>query len=582
MNTGNARYGLALVSRRTASLFFAILFCLASGSAAAQRQTLLEYPSIHSPRVGLQGMVVSQNEIASQVGARILAEGGNAIDAAVAVGFALAVTLPRAGNIGGDGFMTAYVAGQKKVTVIDFRSVAPQSAKLEMFLDEKGDETETASVGYRAAAVPGTVAGLELAHKQYGKLPWAQLVAPATALARDGVVLSADEAFVFGWGKKRLQASESAQRTFFKADGSGYRAGERLIQSDLAWTLDEIAKGGADAFYRGEIAARIEADMQGQGGLITRADLAAYRAIEREPLSSTYRGHTLYTAPPASGGVTLLTMLNILENFDLAKFEPGSADAVHLLAEAMRLGNRDRIAHLGDTAFTKVPLEGLISKKYAADRAKLIKPRKASKDSAIKAGKPADYESPSTTHYSVADSEGNLVSVTYTLGSDFGSGAMIAGTGILLNNQMNNFSHERALVATQRGTPLPPNAMQGGKRMVSTMTPTLIFKGDTPWMAVGTPGGGRIVNTILQVVVNVIDFKLNIDEAIHQPRVSQVSGALEVEPNYNPDTRKRLEKMGHKTKPSVTMGSVQAIVLEDGYFFGGADPRRPGAAAVAP
>jgi len=573
MNTGKTRYGLALV---------ALVLCCVSGNAFAQRQTLLEYPSIHSPKVDLQGMVVSQNEIASEVGARILAEGGNAIDAAVAVGFALAVTLPRAGNIGGDGFLTAYVAGQKKVTTIDFRSIAPQTATLDMFVNDKGEETEIASVGYRAAAVPGTVAGLELAHKQYGKLPWSQLVAPAAALARDGVVLSADEAFVFGWGKKRLQASESARRTFFKADDSGYRAGERLQQPDLAWTLDEIAKGGADAFYRGEIATRIEADMQRQGGLITRADLAAYRAIEREPLSSTYRGYTLYTAPPASGGVTLLTMLNILENFELSKLEVGSAEAVHLLAEAMRLGNRDRIAHLGDTAFAKVPLEGLVSKKYAADRAKLIKLRKASKDSAVKAGNPADYESPSTTHYSVADSEGNLVSVTYTLGSDFGSGAMIAGTGILLNNQMNNFSHERALVATQRGAPLPPNAMQAGKRMVSTMTPTLIFKGDTPWMAVGTPGGGRIVNTILQVVVNVIDFKLNIDEAIHQPRVSQVSGPLEIEPNYNPDTRKRLEKMGHKTRPSETMGSVQAIVLENGYFFGGADPRRPGAAAVAP
>ena len=229
MNTGITRYGLALV---------ALVLCCVSGNAFAQRQTLLEYPSIHSPKVGLQGMVVSQNDIASEVGARILAEGGNAIDAAVAVGFALAVTLPRAGNIGGDGFLTAYVAGQKKVTTIDFRSVAPQTAKLEMFVDEKGEETEIASVGYRAAAVPGTVAGLELAHKQYGKLPWAQLVAPAAALARDGVVLSADEAFVFGWGKKRLQASESARRTFFKADDSGYRAGERLQQPDLAWALE--------------------------------------------------------------------------------------------------------------------------------------------------------------------------------------------------------------------------------------------------------------------------------------------------------------------------------------------------------
>ncbi len=421
-----------------------------------------------------------------------------------------------------------------------------------------------------------------MAHKNYGKLAWRQLVAPAVNLARDGVVLSADEAFVFSWGKKRLQASDFAQRTFFKQDGSGYQAGERLRQVDLAWTLDQISQGGAEAFYHGEIATRIEADMKRRGGLITRADLAAYKAIEREALSSTYRGHTIYTAPPASGGVTLLTMLNILETFDLSKTEVGSADVVHLLAETMRLGNRDRLAHLGDTDFYKVPLEGLISKKYAADRAKLIKLRKANKDSAIKAGEPGDYESPSTTHYSVADAEGNVVSVTYTLGSDFGSGVMIADTGILLNNQMDNFSHERAVAALQQMDPLPPNAMQGRKRMISTMTPTLIFKGDTPWMAVGTPGGGRIVNTILQVVVNAIDFNLNIDEAIHQPRISQGSGALEVEPNYNPDTRARLEKMGHKTRSSDTMGSVQAIVIENGYFFGGADSRRPGAAAATP
>lgn len=582
MNTFKPQSGMARLSQKAVMIVSALFFCLLSGTAVGQRQTLLEYPSIHSPRVGLHGMVVSQNEIASQVGARILAQGGNAIDAAVAVGFALAVTLPRAGNIGGDGFMTAYIAAQKKITVIDFRSTAPQAARLEMFVDGDGKETDSASVGYRAPAVPGTVAGLELAHKNYGKLAWLQLVAPAVNLARDGVVLSADEAFVFSWGKKRLQASDSAQRTFFKQDGSGYLAGERLRQVDLAWTLDQISQGGAEAFYHGEIATRIEADMKRRGGLITRADLAAYKAIEREALSSTYRGHTIYTAPPASGGVTLLTMLNILETFDLSKTEVGSADVVHLLAETMRLGNRDRVAHLGDTDFYKVPLEGLISKKYAADRAKLIKLRKAKKDSAIKAGEPEDYESPSTTHYSVADAEGNVVSVTYTLGSDFGSGVMIADTGILLNNQMDNFSHERAVAALRQMDPLPPNAMQGGKRMISTMTPTLIFKGDTPWMAVGTPGGGRIVNTILQVIVNAIDFNLNIDEAIHQPRISQGSGVLEVEPNYNPDTRARLEKMGHKTRSSDTMGSVQAIVIENGYFFGGADSRRPGAAAATP
>ena len=550
--------------------------------AQAQQQSLLEYPSIHSPKVGLQGMVVSQNEAASAIGAKVLADGGNAIDAAIAVGFALAVTLPRAGNIGGDGFMTVYLAEQRQVRVIDFRSVAPMSATLAQFVDDRGEERPEASVGYRAAAVPGTVAGLWMAHRKYGRKPWASLVDPAARLAREGILLSADEAFVFGWGRKRLGASATAQRTFFKADGSGYKAGERLLQPELAWTLEQIAAGGADAFYRGEVASRIETDMQRHGGLITRADLSAYQAIEREPLVGTYRGVTVYTPPPASGGASLLLMLNILENFDLQKSGAGSAQSLHLLAETMRLGHRDRVAHLGDTGFAKVPLTGITSKEYAAKRAKLVNRRRASSNDHIRAGDPFAYESPSTTHFSVADRLGNVVSVTYTLGSDFGSGAMIDGGGFLLNNQMNNFSHERMWRAEKAGEAAPPNAMQAGKRMMSTMMPTLIFKDDKPWLVIGTPGGGRIINTILQLVVNVVDFKLNIDEATHQPRISQNDGPLEVEPNFNPDTVALLRKKGHRIRQSETMGSTQSIAIEKGYFFGSADPRRPGAAAVSP
>ena len=555
---------------------------LSSPEARAQQRSLLEYPSIHSPEVDLDGMVVSQNEAASAVGARVLAEGGNAIDAAVAVGFALAVTLPRAGNIGGDGFMTVYLAKEKRVTVIDFRSVAPRAAELGMFVDAEGRERRDAAVGYRAAAVPGTVAGLWMAHGKYGRNGWSSLVAPAVALARDGVALSADEAFVFGWGRERLRASAAAQAAFFKADGTAYRAGERLRQPELAWTLEQVASGGADAFYTGEVATRIEADMRRHGGLITREDLAAYRAIEREPLVGTYRGHTVYTPPPASGGAALLLMLNILENFEVGKMAAGSADALHLLAETMRLGHRDRVRHLGDTGFATVPVNGMTSKAYAARRAKLISLRRASDDAKVTAGDPFAFESPSTTHYSVADREGNLVSVTYTLGSDFGSGVLIEGGGFLLNNQMDNFSHERAYRAAQQGEPAPPNAMQPGKRMMSTMMPTLVFRGDKPWLAVGTPGGGRIINTVLQVLVNAIDFKLNIDEATHQPRISQGEGALEVEPNFNPDTLALLRRKGHKIRQSETMGSAQSIAIEGDLFLGAADPRRPGAAAVAP
>jgi gamma-glutamyltranspeptidase/glutathione hydrolase len=570
--------------RRHAWAAVALSVTLLAGAplAEAQQQSLLEYPSVHSPRVGLDGMVVSQNEMASAIGAKVLAEGGNAVDAAVAVGFALAVTLPRAGNIGGDGFMTAYLADQKKVTVIDFRSVAPRAAKPDMFIDQEGKERPEASVGYRAAAVPGTVAGLWMAHRRYGRTSWDKLVAPATALARDGTVLSADEAFVFGWGRKRLQASSTAMAAFFKTDGSAYKAGERLRQPQLAWTLGQIARGGADAFYRGEVATRIEADMRRKGGLITREDLAAYAAVEREPLVGTYRGTTVYTPPPASGGAALLLMLNILENFDLSGMSVGSAESLHLLAETMRLGHRDRVRHLGDTDFAKVPLTGMTSKAYAAERAKLIDLRKASDDAGVRAGDPFAYESPSTTHYSVADRYGNVVSVTYTLGSDFGSGAMIDGTGILLNNQMNNFSHEREFRAARSGDPEPPNAMRPGKRMISTMMPTLVFRDGKPWLALGTPGGGRIINTVLQVLVNVVDFRLNIDEATHQTRISQGEGPLEIEPNFNPDTLALLRQKGHRIRQSDTMGSAQSIAIEDGYFFGAPDPRRPGAAAVAP
>ena len=565
-----------------AALALSVTLLAGAPLAEAQQQSLLEYPSIHSPRVGLDGMVVSQNEMASAIGAKVLAEGGNAVDAAVAVGFALAVTLPRAGNIGGDGFMTAYLADQKKVTVIDFRSVAPRAAKPDMFIDQEGEERPEASVGYRAAAVPGTVAGLWMAHRRYGRTSWDKLVAPATALARDGTVLSADEAFVFGWGRKRLQASSTAMAAFFKTDGSAYKAGERLRQPQLAWTLGQIARGGADAFYRGEVATRIEADMRRKGGLITREDLAAYAAVEREPLVGTYRGTTVYTPPPASGGAALLLMLNILENFDLSGMSVGSAESLHLLAETMRLGHRDRVRHLGDTDFAKVPLTGMTSKAYAAERAKLIDLRKASDDAGVRAGDPFAYESPSTTHYSVADRYGNVVSVTYTLGSDFGSGAMIDGTGILLNNQMNNFSHEREFRAARSGDPEPPNAMRPGKRMISTMMPTLVFRDGKPWLALGTPGGGRIINTVLQVLVNVVDFRLNIDEATHQTRISQGEGSLEIEPNFNPDTLALLRQKGHRIRQSDTMGSAQSIAIEDGYFFGAPDPRRPGAAAVAP
>jgi gamma-glutamyltranspeptidase / glutathione hydrolase len=550
----------------------------------AKRKQLLEYPSIHSPSVGQRGMVVSQNAIASNVGADVLRKGGNAVDAAVAVGFALAVTLPRAGNIGGDGFMLVHDAARGEQVFIDFRSVAPRAAAQAMFVDAAGKERTEASAGYLAPSVPGTVAGLFMAHRKYGRLPWADVVAPAIRLATDGVVLTPDEAFVLEWGRERLQMSAAAMATYFKPDGTAYRAGELLRQPDLAWTLGQVAERGADGFYKGPVAERFVADMQRHGGLVTLADLDAYRAVERRPLRGTYRGVEVVTAPPASaGGATLLNMLNILETFDLAATGPGSARSLHVMAETMKLGYADRYRFLGDTDHVTAPVVGFTSKAYARQRARLINPRKARPAVKLGAGDPWRFESPSTTHYSVADGEGNVVSTTYTLGADFGSGVVIEGTGILLNNQMNNFDHEGAVVALRDAKPLPLNAMAPGKRMLSTMMPTLLFKDGKPWLATGSPGGSTIIDTVLQVIVNVVDFKLNIEEATHQPRIFQANAdVLRVEPNFNVDTVNLLRGMGHRITSDETMGSAQSILIEGGYFLGAADPRRPGAEAVAP
>ncbi|WP_287939776.1 gamma-glutamyltransferase [Sphingopyxis sp.] len=551
---------------------------------AAQSRHLLEYPSIHSPTVGTRGMVVSQNAIASEVGAKILREGGNAVDAAIAVGFALSVTLPRAGNIGGDGYMSVYDAASGEVRVIDFRSVAPRAATPAMFVDNRGKERAVASYGYLAPAVPGTVAGFDYAHRKWGKLSWDKIVAPAIALAAGGVRLSADEAFVFSWGKDRLSKSAAGKAAFYKPDGSLYQKDEVMKRPDLAWTLGEIAQHGADGFYKGEVARRIAADMRAHGGLITLDDLAAYRPQERAPLVGSYRGYTIYTAPPSSaGGATLLNILNQLEHFDIKAMGANSAASLHVMAEAMKLGYVDRYRAMGDPAFVTAPVGGFISKAYAAERAKLIDPARAKPIDAMPFGDPLRYESPSTTHFSVADKDGNVVSTTFTLGSDFGSGVMIAGTGILLNNEMNNFSHEQAWEAQRTGTPPPLNAMEPGKRMLSTQMPTIVMKDGKPWIVTGTPGGSTIITSVVQVLVNVIDHGMNIAEATHQPRIYQgASDTLRVEPNFNPDTVAALKAMGHPITSDETMGSEQSIMIDKGLFLGAADPRRPGALAVEP
>ncbi len=566
----------------TAALCAATLLPAATGAAAAQ-SSLLDYGSIVHPVVDEDGMVVSQNEIASRVGAEILAAGGNAVDAAIATGFALAVTLPRAGNLGGSGYMLVYIAEEDRVLALDYRSAAPAAATVEMFLDRRGRINDAANYGHRAAAVPGTVAGFAAVHERYGVLPWADLIAPAMSLAQDGIVVSRDLSEALQWGERRLSSSDAARSAFFHADGSPYRFGERLVQPDLAWTLQRLMTAGPRDFYEGEIAQRIVADMERNGGLISMEDLAAYEAQWREPIRTTYRGHEVVTMPPSSsGGIALLQMLNMLEHFNLSAMGENSAATLHTLSEVMQLAYADRTQYLGDPDYVQVPVETLISKAYAEERVSHVSRTSASPASAVSPGDPLAFESPDTTHFSVADSAGNVVSNTYTLGSSFGSGALVEGAGFLLDNQMKNFALRSHLNDVRGMQSNVANRLEPGKRMTSSMTPTIVFRDGEPYLVVGTPGGSTIINTVLQVILNVIDHDMNIAEAVQAPRIHQnwYPDELEVEPGLSIDTLRLLGSLGHEIEFSDTIGSAQCIRIADGVFEGAADPRRPDARAA--
>jgi gamma-glutamyltranspeptidase/glutathione hydrolase len=552
-------------------------------SAPAQPRQLLNYAAIHKPVHADRGMVASQNEVASAIGAQVLRDGGNAVDAAVATAFAMAVVLPRAGNIGGDGFMLVYLADGKRTIAIDYRSMAPDAATLARYLDDDGKVVGD-TAGYMAAGVPGTVAGLALAHEKYGHLPWKTLLQPAIKLAADGLVLTRDEAFALDWGKERLARSTAGAKIFLHPDGSALRAGERLVQADLAWSLRQIAEHGADAFYRGAIAERLAAGMKEHGGLITRADLAAYRAIERDALLGSYRGHGIATMPPVSGGgASVIEMLNILETKDMAGFGAGSADALHAMAEAIKLAWSDRSRFAGDPGFSDIPARGLTSKAYAATRAKLVSPTKTLPAPELAAGDPWPYESTETTQISVIDADGNAVSNTYTLGSDFGSGVMIEGTGFLLGNLIGNFPIRAQARAGEDAKKTMANLLGPGRRPVSSMSPTMLFKDGALWMVTGSPGGNTIPGTVMQTIVDVVDFGMNIAEATSMPRIHQEmrSGDLRVERGFSPDTLRLLEARGHGISSGETIGSTQTLLRTANGVEGAADPRRPGAAAVA-
>ncbi|MCT6591945.1 gamma-glutamyltransferase [Pantoea dispersa] len=524
------------------------------------------------------GMVASVDAMATRVGVDILKQGGNAVDAAIAVGFALAVTHPQAGNLGGGGFMLLRTAAGR-TTAIDFREMAPARASRDMFLDKQGNaDSKLSLTSHLASGTPGTVAGFALAAQKYGTLPLSTLLAPAIKLARDGIIVNdalADDLATYG--KENLINHDNSRAIFYKADGQPYQKGDRLVQKNLAHSLQLIAQQGPDAFYKGKIADEIAAEMAQHGGLIGKADLAAYRAVERKPVSGSYRGYQVFSMPPpSSGGIHIVQILNILENFDLAKWGFGSADAMQVMAEAEKYAYADRSEYLGDPDFVKVPQQALTSKAYAKTLAQQIDVNKARPSADIKPGKLAPYESNQTTHFSVVDKDGNAVAVTYTLNTYFGSGVVAGNSGILMNNEMDDFSAKPGTPNVYGLVGGEANAIQPAKRPLSSMSPTIVAKDGKTWLVTGSPGGSRIITTVLQMVVNSIDFGMNVAEATNAPRFHHqwLPDQLRVEKGFSPDTLRLLEAKGQHVKVLPAMGSTQSIMIgPDGIRYGASDPR---------
>ncbi len=560
---------------------YSLLICLAliffEVPVQARTQTTLDYQDRIHPEISSEFMVVTQNEHATEAGYSILKKGGNAVDAAVAVGFALAVTLPRAGNIGGGGFILIYNEKEDKVFSIDYRSAAPKSSTSDLFLN--GDKV--VRFGHLVNAVPGSVAGLLKAHTDHGTLPISELLQPAIRLAREGFEVTYDLNFVLDWGRESMVVNEASKRKFYASDEEPIKVKSNFKQPNLAKTLQKISEQGKDEFYQGEIAKWISDESLSNGGLITLEDMASYRAKDRDVIETFYRGYRIVSMPPsASGGLVLLQTLNILENFNLKSFGHNSAKTIHLLSEAMQRAYADRAEYHGDPDFYEVPVKALLSKKYSLKLSKEISENRTP-DGQIFEGNLKKYdESPDTTHFSIIDAEGNAVSNTYTLGSSFGSGVTIKKGGFLMNNQMRNFSHFYGKEHAEYGDS-EANRLEPGKRMISTQTPTLVFKPNGELMMIlGSPGGGRIPNIITQVISNVIDHEMSFTEAVIAPRINQrLEGKLQLENGFSPDTIELLKQRGHEPEASTTMGSVQAIFLDNDKIFGVADTRRPGALA---
>ena len=484
-------------------------------SAAAAASAAYDFDmDVFHPVVANNGMVATEQELASRIGLDILKAGGNAVDAAVGIGFALAVALPNAGNLGGGGFMMVHDAKTGKSVALDFREVAPLKATRNMYLDDKGNVINGKSLyTHYAVGVPGTVAGMEHALKKWGTMPLDKVIAPSIALAEKGFPVSETLAKILQQEKKNMGKWPTTTEIFWK-DGAPLKRGDLLVQKDLAQSMRLIAQQGAKAFYEGAIAQKIAAEMAPHAGAVTLQDLREYKVAEREPVRGTYRGHEVVTMPPpSSGGTHLVQILNMLEQWPLAQWGQNSAQTLHHMAESSKLAYADRSEYLGDPDFVKIPLKGLTSKRYAESLAKTVDPNRARPAKEIKPGQPQPYESDQTTHYSVVDKAGNAVAVTYTLNTNFGSGIVAKGTGILLNNEMDDFSAKPGVANAYGLVGGDANAVAAKKRPLSSMTPTLVLKDGKPTLVTGSPGGARIITTVLQTVVNTIDIAHNPAEA---------------------------------------------------------------------
>ena len=567
---------------RTVTVLIALMF---GATAYAQVAPVSRSPVITPAQTVMagNGMVVAQEQRAARIGIEILDRGGNAVDAAVAVGFALAVTYPRAGNIGGGGFMVIHLGKTGEDAAIDYRETAPAAATEKMFLDANGEaDPKKSRDSALSVGVPGTVAGLALAHEKYGsgKLTLAELIEPAITLARNGVEIVDDIADTLPLAQPRIARWRSSAPVFLNSDGTVLMPGQDLLQPDLAITLRAIASDGPKGFYEGPVADKIVAAVRMAGGIMATDDMKNYRAILREPVRGTYRGYDIISMPPpSSGGVHLIEMLNILEGYDLAKLS--REESLHIIAEAMKRAYADRATFMGDPDAVKMPVAGLTSKKYAAALRAQIGQR-ATPSTEIRSGNPADFEGQNTTHFSVIDREGNVVSNTYTLNFSYGLGLVAEGTGVLLNNELDDFTSKPGTANAYGLVGYNANLPGPNRRPLSSMTPTIMMKDGKPFLITGSPGGSRIISTVLQIIVNVIDFNLSIDQAVSAPRVHHQwqPDELYVEPGISPEILEGLVKRGFKVVPTPPQTSANSIEITADGYVGAADRRTRGSLAA--